>query len=283
MSLEDFDLHAVRDQPLVSVVIPSRHRLPMLRRAIASVDAQSYKNIEIIVVDNNSDDPIKIDDFETNCRVLIKRVNNLMPVSYNRNVGVDVANGALVCFLDDDDTYMSNKISEQVAFLEGNAEIDYCYADVLHIGQGGRVIGRSIGEPDPVSFLRWRHIHPNALMVRKSIFEYQRFDESMTTFEDVDFAARLVIHHRGHHLPAIHAVWNRDNRLDQLTSRNWRRSYLNWKRLCFKFSGIIETERGLAFFYHAKMLLLSARFFDIKQFFRSLMVLVRCPFMSKQG
>lgn len=280
-SLEPFESQAVIEEPLVSVVIPSRNRLELLRRAVASIDAQKYSNIEIVIVDNNSDVPIEANHFESRCNITVLRMQSMRLASHNRNAGANLASGEYICFLDDDDTYVPEKISDQIAFLGENPEYDFCYADVLHLDQGGNPIGKSSGEPDLITFLRWRHIHPNSLMVRKGVMSSHRFDESMTTFEDVEFAGQLLLNCKGHHISAIHSYWNRDNRPDQLTGRNFYRSYFNWKKLCATFSSIIESERGLAQYYHRKMLLLSIRFLDVGQLFHSLSVLIRSPSLPR--
>lgn len=110
--------------PLVSVVIPTHKRLKTLERAIESVVGQTYKNIELIVVDDNDADSAVRGDVER----LIRRYSGSAQVCYvqheknkggaaARNTGIRQAKGAYVAFLDDDDEFLPRKIEAQVARL----------------------------------------------------------------------------------------------------------------------------------------------------------------------
>lgn len=251
--------------PLVSVIIPTRHRPVLLRRAIASVDAQTYQNIEIIVVDNFADTPLTPDDISSRCPLSIVRTDHMSPLPVTRNFGAAYANGAFLCFLDDDDSYRPMKIREEADALIADSSLDFVYGDTQQVGDGGATIMVSSGPPDIIRFLRWRYIHTNALMIRKRVFERVKYNPDMTTYEDVEFTGRLLRDYRGVHIPRIHAVWNRDNRPDQMTRRNWRRAHENWRRLCRRFDKEIMAEASLRRFYHRKMFVLAMMFGDVRQ------------------
>ena len=105
---------------LVSAVIPSYNRFEFLLRAIASVRAQSYGPIEIVVINDASEqqeysendlgsDIVRVD--------LPPRDGRRDPGSRARNAGLEIAQGELIAFLDDDDIWMPLKIARQIAAM----------------------------------------------------------------------------------------------------------------------------------------------------------------------
>lgn len=108
----------------VSVIIPTYKRAEMLPRAINSVLEQSYKNIEVVVVDDNNPDTEwrKITEklmkpYEADSRV--QYIKNLKTLNGEvaRNTGIRYARGEIVTFLDDDDLYDKEKVAKQVEYL----------------------------------------------------------------------------------------------------------------------------------------------------------------------
>lgn len=106
--------------PLVSVIIPSYNRFNMLLNAIGSVKNQTYKNIEVIVVDDCSTDSrysnVLIGIFPG--IKLLKTRENIKNPSYARNLGLQNAKGVFIAFLDDDDSFLPEKIFKQVRHMQ---------------------------------------------------------------------------------------------------------------------------------------------------------------------
>lgn len=91
------------EKPLVSIIIPSLlHRKELLRRAIESIEKQTYRKVEIIIEYGG------------------KNVQNA------RNIASSKANGKYLAFLDDDDEFYPEKIEEQVKYMERNPETSLC-------------------------------------------------------------------------------------------------------------------------------------------------------------
>ena len=119
--------------PLVSVIITNYNYANFVGDAINSVINQSYPNIEIIVVDDGSqDDSIEvISEFKNRIR-LIKKENG--GVSSARNLGMDYAQGELLAFLDADDYWHEEKIQKQVEkFQSTKYQLIYCKMNALDI------------------------------------------------------------------------------------------------------------------------------------------------------
>ena len=124
---------------LVSVVIPTHNRYDELFRAIKSVEKQTYKNIEIIVVDDNYNNKelrnrIKkeIKKYKVNYVTLEEHLGG----SKARNYGVSISKGKYISFLDDDDEYLKDKILEQVKLFDKSNDdrlgLVYCYGNIIY-------------------------------------------------------------------------------------------------------------------------------------------------------
>jgi len=112
--------------PLVSVVIPNFNNEPYLAECLESVIAQSYKGIEIIVVDDGSTDrSIEIlDKYQSKIRVIRSSHNG---ASVARNIGIEQSKGQFIAFMDSDDIWIIDKIEKQVLVLLNNdADLVYC-------------------------------------------------------------------------------------------------------------------------------------------------------------
>jgi glycosyltransferase involved in cell wall biosynthesis len=106
---------------LVSVIIPSYNRFKYLMDAVFSVKNQDYKNIEIIVVnDNSTDEKYYTFDFESiGVKIIHLKMNTreffgFVSCGHVRTVGIRESKGDYIAFLDDDDIWMSNKITIQL-------------------------------------------------------------------------------------------------------------------------------------------------------------------------
>ncbi|WP_369849339.1 glycosyltransferase family 2 protein [Granulimonas faecalis] len=136
-------------QPLVSVVVPTFSRPEMLLQALASVNEQTYDNLEIIIVDDNGRGTRKqleteniISDYKIGPgRTLhyIIRENN-GGGAQARNTGIEFSHGEYVAFLDDDDRWLPNKIELQVAAMAGSESIGLSYGHCRAILDDGRTI-----------------------------------------------------------------------------------------------------------------------------------------------
>lgn len=107
---------------LVSVVIPTYNRPKYLERAIRSVNAQDYENIELIVVDDHSETPIgdvvrSVSNASLSGVEIIRHDRNRGQATA-RNTGIEAASGEFLAFLDDDDQWLPSKLTEQTAAMQ---------------------------------------------------------------------------------------------------------------------------------------------------------------------
>lgn len=124
------------NEPLVSVVIPTRNRIKLLKRALQTVYDQTYKKTEIIVVDDGSDDGTL--DFlkAESCDKGIYFISNKQPggASRARNLGIMRAKGEIVTFLDDDDEWLPEKLIKQIQpFKDPEIGMVYTGAELIKV------------------------------------------------------------------------------------------------------------------------------------------------------
>lgn len=125
---------------LVSIVIPTFNRYEQLFKAIESALSQTYKSIEIIVVDdnyNNKELRNKIKEKIKNYKeVKYLRPKKHLGGSEARNYAVKYSKGKYISFLDDDDEYYNSKIEEQINIFtkstDENLALVYCYGDIVY-------------------------------------------------------------------------------------------------------------------------------------------------------
>lgn len=178
---------------LVSVIITTYNRFNLLCRAIDSVLSQTYKNIEIIVVDDCSNDGTDT----LICRYLnsVKYIRNQKNIGLpaSRNVGIMSSIGDYVSFLDDDDSLLPEKIQLQVDAFGKNPELGAMYCGSFrryeHVEFSLLPNLRGIIYPEVLNS------SPNAihtLLISRNCLELTGcFDESLAHLEDFDFWIRL--------------------------------------------------------------------------------------------
>jgi len=106
------------EPPLVSVVVPTRDRPELLRRAVGAILGQSYKGpIECLVVFDQSDPELAWPELPPGRRLRLVRNQRTPGLAGARNSGILAATGELVAFCDDDDEWLAEKLTRQVARL----------------------------------------------------------------------------------------------------------------------------------------------------------------------
>lgn len=120
---------------LVSIIIPTFNREPeLLKRSILSILYQSYKNFEILIIDDNYDIEYSnkiyytIQKFNDERIIYVKNKNNIGGAK-SRNKGIEIAKGKYISFLDDDDFYLKDKLEKQIDFLE-NKSFDFVISNL---------------------------------------------------------------------------------------------------------------------------------------------------------
>lgn len=188
---------------VLSIIIPTKNRPDLLKRAVQSVLAQDYINFEICIVDNNTDivesnitanivNQYQIDYPNLNWLYIHSQKTH---ASGARNDGIFATKGKYIAFLDDDDEFLSESLKIRVNELEKETDITLLYC-----------AGYSLIYPYPIKMYRYykynKQLHKDRLKMmscssiiinRKMLEQYELyFDEEQSRMDDYDLCKRII-------------------------------------------------------------------------------------------
>ena len=200
--------------PFFSIIIPSYNRAHSIRKAIESVFNQTFKDIEIIIIDDASTDNTKEVILEMNDQRIIYHRNEINQERCNsRNKGIELAKGEYICFLDSDDYHLPNHLQTIYEVIEkNNFKKAFYFVNAWDETEEGERSERTCPDfpqthphPQPQSqshphphpqsfytyFLRYT-VNPQRWAVHRSIFDQVKFDTDVVICEDMDTSLRIV-------------------------------------------------------------------------------------------
>ncbi len=170
------------DDPLVSVIIPTHNRPELLKRAVSSVLGQTYNNLELLVIDDASDERVDLEstfDFNSITAFEYIYLEENRGGAGARNVGLNAAAGDYIAFLDDDDEWLPEKIERQVDLFETiSDDIGLVYTAVLQRDETTDI--------EDVHFNPVPHEHLRDLMLKQYIGTMSSVMIRSTVLERVD-------------------------------------------------------------------------------------------------
>ena len=188
---------------MISIIIPSKNRPELVCRAISSVKNQSFKDYEIVLINDGSDvsyDHVKnsLDSSD----VYIENQESL-GVSAARNAGILQAKYDWILFLDDDDELRSGYLDVLACCILNNPGKDFFWSDVvIYISEGSNLIRKLVREW-PRSYWNQDHLYSTALSIGASfglaikkevLISIGLFDPKLAIGEDMDLVIRLLEH-----------------------------------------------------------------------------------------
>jgi teichuronic acid biosynthesis glycosyltransferase TuaG len=184
-------------KPLVSVVVPVYNQGEFVEHAIASILAQEYSPVEIIVVNDGSTDDTRqrLEPFEHAARIF-HQANAGASAALNR--GIQESHGELVCWLSADDEFLAGKLEQQVAALTSHPEAAFSHTGYEVIdGAGARLSAVTTPvaiHPDPFVTVFWANsLNGSTVMVRREVIEgLGGFDESLRADVDADMWMKIL-------------------------------------------------------------------------------------------
>lgn len=163
--------------PLVSVIMPAYNAERFIEKAIKSILDQTYRNFELIIVDDcSADRTMSVAGKFADPRIKIYHNDHNRGIAYSRNLAIEMSNGKYIAIMDDDDISTVSRFQEQVQFLEQNEEIGIVGGRVQSIDQDDNVIDEQktvLTNPlyIKVNFLFKCIFHNSEIMFRKQIVD----------------------------------------------------------------------------------------------------------------
>lgn len=212
--------------PLVSVILPVYNR-PGVIKTILSVINQTYKKLEIIVIDNCSTDNTvelikKIND--PRIKLFVNEENKGQTFSLNR--GLKISTGKYIARIDSDDLMYSERIKKQVDFLENNEDYVICGSSISLINDYDEIIGKICCVEDDrsirlVSTYYCPFAHPAVMFRRSTVIENSLFyNENFRMAEDYDLWVRMLCYGKGHNLTEFLTYYRQGEFNDSFTYRS---------------------------------------------------------------
>ncbi len=186
--------------PTVSIIIPAYKVAAFMQETLDSVFAQSFKDFEVIVINDGSPDTVELEDaIERHHHAItyLKQANQGAGAA--RNAGLRVARGRFVAFLDGDDIWLPNFLNEQLNLIQSDGGYDLVYADAVNFG-GPTSDGRTSMETNPsdgeVTFHKLLcgecNVITSAVVARKElIMRVGLFDVTFPNSQDFDLWSSL--------------------------------------------------------------------------------------------
>ena len=171
---------------LVSVIIPYFNDELNINKSVSSALNQTYKNLEIIIVDdeNTKNSLVVLKKYKKKKNIKIIRTKYNSGVALARNKGIEKSKGKLIAFLDSDDYWNKNKLMEQVNAFKNN-NIDICYTNYSGFVDNNK-IKYKIRSPKRMNFnkfLRECPISCSSVVIKKKILSKHKF-KKLKTKED---------------------------------------------------------------------------------------------------
>ena len=206
---------AIIDQPLVSIVLPTYKRAHLLAQAMRSALAQTYTNLELIIVDDNSPDDTAgvVQSFDDARIRYVKNDPNLkLPRALNR--GFSLSKGAFLTWTSDDNLYAENAIEEMVKRLL-TGDCDFVYADYYLFSkqdEAGRPLDIHHDKLPPKAQLgKGNHIGACFMYTRRVYETVGEYDPELFLVEDYDYFMRAAQRFRFCHIPEPLYYFRRDD------------------------------------------------------------------------
>ena len=212
-------------QPFFSVIIPTFDRRDFLDEAVSSVLGQTFRDLELIVVDDGSTDGTKelMDSFVDERLKYMHQANR--GVSSARNKGLAAARGSFMAFLDSDDCWTSEKLQRARDYIQDYPDIKVFHTEEVWYRKG-RLLGQKEKHAKPSGGV-YRKALPlccisiSTAVIKKTVLdETGYFDESLEACEDYDLWLRVTSRYDVKLIPEELTIKD-GGRPDQLSSKIW--------------------------------------------------------------
>lgn len=212
---------ALQEPPLVSVVMPMYDRADLVEAAIASVLAQSYRNFELIVVDDGSEDnSAEVVRAISDRRIRLIELDRNCGVTVARNTALKEARGEIIAYLDTDNAWDPRYLAATVGAFEELPDADAVYSGVM-LFRGGSTEPLAVryGHFNKALLENHNYVDNNVFAHRKAFLErLGGFDENLRRFVDYDLVLRATDLGRVYSVPMLLCHYHFDRAQNAITA-----------------------------------------------------------------
>lgn len=220
-------------ESLVSVITPSYNSSPFIKETIESVQAQSYANWEMIIVDDKSrDDSVHVikQYIDKDPRIKLITLTQNAGAARARNIALKEAQGDYIAFLDSDDLWLPTKLEEQVAFMQKD-NLAFSFTSYSLIDEQGNAMNIKVHAPKVVDY---KYLLGNTtigcLTVMLDRHQFKQIE--MPVIQPEDTALWLVLLRLGYQAYGLQKSLSKYRIVSNSTSRNkLKAAYRYWKLL----------------------------------------------------
>lgn len=206
---------ALKESPVITVVLPTYNSAKEISKAIDSIINQTYKNWEILVInDFGSDDGTAeiVKMYAANDkRIKLIQANKRLGLAESLNLGLREAKGKYIARLDADDTSMPERFAKQISFMETHPKVGICGTWQLHYGNGSEWIHSPSSDSKMIRcrLLFWCDLCHSTLMLRRSFFvENDLYYDSSAQAEDYELWTRAMKYMEIANIPEVLGTYN---------------------------------------------------------------------------
>ncbi len=192
--------------PKISIILPVYNGEKYLEKAIDSIIYQSYKNWELIIINDGSTDKTE--------QIIYKYANNRIKYHKNKtnlgliatlNKAIDLCTGEYIARMDADDISDNKRLKKQVDFLDNHPDVSLCGTNATLIdgdeNKKGNIINFSSNDYLQINLLfTVPFVHPS-VMIRSSLLKELKYREEYKHIEDFDLWCRIAVKSKLHNLP----------------------------------------------------------------------------------
>jgi glycosyltransferase involved in cell wall biosynthesis len=266
------DKNGNTERPKVSVIIPTYNYAHFLADAIRSVLEQTFRDFELIIVDDGSiDDTAAVAQgyfSDTRVRYIYQENRGL---SAARNTGIREARGEYIALLDADDVWLPLKLEKQIQLFEDAEDIVLVYCMVEHIDENSDKLSHfswphKIGATyKDLMYFPWVVGSGSSVLIRKSVFESTGlFDESLAAAEDSNMWIRILRYHKSAYVDDILVKIRKHLKSMSTDLKRQEKSVLLHVQRCIELFPELEDHRKEAYFEIFKGLMYLAYMYNKK-------------------
>lgn len=203
-------------EPKISIILITYNRSHYIKEAIGSVLAQSFKDWELLIIDDASTDDTKkiienLMETEKRIKYFFNKAN--IGISRSRNLGLSLAQGKYIAIIDSDDIWdEKNKLKNQYDFLENNQDYALVGGGVIVIDQNGQETKRYYN-PESDEKIRKKILfknpfaHSSVMYLKGAALNFGGYDPNLKTLEDYDLYLKIGTKHKLHNLKKYYSKY----------------------------------------------------------------------------